>query len=139
MFPQTSLDPLQMKAWIPNNWYGAHAFGMPVKRSFPGFLANRDEILPWIEEYSPYGLLSSDAPPSCLFYKAPPALGEEQQDPTHSANFGVKFQERCHELGVECTVVYPGAASALYGTPTDYFIQTLKTIRDDENIDAGVG
>jgi len=122
MFPQTSLDPAQMKEWIPNSKYGAHAFG---RKNVAEFLADQDEILPWIEEYSPYGLLSSDAPPSCLFYKAPPALGEEQKDPTHSANFGVKFQERCRELGVECALVYPGAAPASYATPTDYFIQTL--------------
>jgi acetyl esterase/lipase len=123
MFPQTSLDPAQMKAWIPNSKYGAHAFG---RKNFAEFLTDRDEILPWIQEYSPYGLLRSDAPPSCLFYKAPPALGEEQKDPTHSANFGVKFQERCHELGVECALVYPGVDPASYATPTDYFIQTLK-------------
>jgi acetyl esterase/lipase len=122
MFPQTSLDPVQMKAWIPNSKYGAHAFG---RKNFAEFLTDRDEILPWIQEYSPYGLLRSDAPPSCLFYKAPPALGEEQKDPTHSASFGVKFQERCHELGVECALVYPGA-DVPYATPTDYFIQTLK-------------
>lgn len=122
MFPQTSLDPLQMKKWIPNSKYGSHAFG---KKNFAEFLADRDELLPWIKEYSPYALLSSNAPPSCLFYKTPPALGKEQKDPTHSANFGIEFQERCQELGVKCEVVYPGADPALPESPTDYFIQTL--------------
>ena len=27
--PQTTPDPKQMKAWIPNNAYGNHAFGLP--------------------------------------------------------------------------------------------------------------
>ena len=121
MFPQTSLDPAQMKEWIPNSKYGGHAFG---RKNFAEFLAGRDELLPWIAEYSPYALLSAAAPPSCLFYRASPAIGEEQKDPTHSANFGIKFQERCRELGVECHVVYP-EADASYATPTDYFIQTL--------------
>jgi acetyl esterase/lipase len=121
MFPQTSLDPVQMKEWIPNSKYGAHVFGL---KNFAEFLAKREEILPWIKEYSPVSLLTADAPPFGLFYKAPPALGEEQKDPTHSANFGVKFQERCNELGVECELVYPGV-DASCATPTDYLIETL--------------
>ena len=45
---QTTLDPLQMKEWIPNINYGAHAF---AKENFEQFLAGRDSILPWIAEY----------------------------------------------------------------------------------------
>jgi hypothetical protein len=46
-FPQTTLDPAQMKEWIPNSKYCGHAFG---KKDFAEFLTERDGILPWIAE-----------------------------------------------------------------------------------------
>ncbi len=121
--PQTSLDPKQMKQWIPNSRYGGHAFG---KGSFELFLAERESILPWIREYSPYELVTADDPPVYLTYGAPPAMGQEQKDPTHSANFGVKLQERCQQAGTACELVYPGAPSTAHETATDYLISSLK-------------
>jgi acetyl esterase/lipase len=59
MGPQTSLDPKQMKEWTLNSRYGGHAFG---KENFAQFLAERETILPWIAEYSPYALVSVDDP-----------------------------------------------------------------------------
>ena len=121
--PQTTLDPQQMKAWTPNSRYGGHAFG---KRNFAEFLAERNQILPWIAEYSPYALVTAGDPPSALFYNSAPAIGKNQKDPTHTSNFGVKLQERCEEFGVECDVVYPGANGIVHATPTEYLIATLK-------------
>lgn len=114
MVPQTTLDPRQMKEWTPNSTYGGHAFGFvgdPAKgvSPFADFLAHRDQILPWIAEYSPYSLVTKDDPPVFLLYGAPPHLGHDEADPTHSANFGVKLQEHCREVGVECELLYPGA------------------------------
>ena len=120
--PQTSLDPQQMREWTPNSCYGGHAFGL---KSFDSFLAAREEILPWIQAYSPYALVSADAPPVCLFYAGPPALGEDQTDPTHSANFGVALRERCTALGVTCHVAYPEAPEMPYATPAAFLIATL--------------
>lgn len=100
---QTSLDPVQMKEWIPNSGYGGHAFGYG---SFNAFLADREKILPWINEYSPYALVTPDDPPIHLWYRRGPAVGKEQQDPTHSANFGVKLQERLDQVGVRCVLVH---------------------------------
>ena len=120
---QTTLDPKKMKEWTPNSHYGWHAFG---KKNFPEFLADREKLLPWIVEYSPYALVSIGDPSSCLFYNIPPAIGKKQKDPTHTANFGIKLQERCVELGVKCEVVYPGALDVRYKTPTDYLIEILK-------------
>ncbi len=120
--PQTTLDPKQMKEWTPNSRYGGHAFG---KKNFARFLADRESILPWIAEYSPYALVSAGDPPTCLFFSAVPAIGEDQKDPTHTANFGVKLQERCVELDVDCQVVHPGVSNPSYRTPTDYLIATL--------------
>jgi acetyl esterase/lipase len=121
--PQTTLDPKQMKEWTPNSRYGGHAFG---KANFKQFLAERESILPWIAEYSPYALVSADDPSVYLFYTAPPALGQNQKDPTHTANFGVKLQERCGKAGIDCVLVYPNAPSVNHESTTDYLIATLK-------------
>ena len=51
-----------------------------------------------------------------LFYSAPPALGQDQKDPTHTSNFGVKLQERCREFGVPCELIYPGAPEVKHPT-----------------------
>jgi acetyl esterase/lipase len=119
---QTTLDPQQMKEWTPNSRYGGHAFGVGA---FPEFLAARERILPWISEYSPYALVSTDDPPVYLFYTAPPALGQEQKDPTHTSNFGVKLQEHCVSKGVRCDLVYPGAPNVKHANATAYLIATL--------------
>lgn len=128
---QTTLDPQQMKDWTPNSKYGSHAFGITgdtVKKisSFDAFVASREKILPWIAEYSPYALVSADDPPIYMAYGAPPALGQDQKDPTHTSNFGVKLQEHCKSLGVACELVYPGAPDVKYKSPQDYLVEKLK-------------
>jgi len=122
MGPQTSLDPQQMKEWTPNCTYGGHAFG---KKDFAEFLADREKILPWIAEYSPYALATKDDPPVALFYNSAPALGKDQKDPTHSANFGIGLQQHCQVVGIDCDLVYPGAPDVKHQTPTDYLIAKL--------------
>jgi acetyl esterase/lipase len=128
---QTTLDPQQMKAWTPNSHYGGHAFGFKGDRAqklsaFDEFLAGREKILPWLAEYSPYALASAGDASVYLFYGAPPALGQEQKDPTHTSNFGVKLQERCKVLGVPCELVYPGAPDVTHATVQAYLIDALK-------------
>ena len=134
---QTTLDPQQMKEWTPNSKYGGHAFGFAGDRekklsSFDVFLAKRDTILPWIAEYSPYALVTADDPPVYLVYGTPPALGQEQKDPTHTSNFGVKLQEKCRSAGVECELVYPGAPDVKHKTAQDYLIDRLKAPKQRE-------
>ena len=129
--PQTTLDPQQMKEWTPNSKYGGHAFGFkgdPAKKlsQFDEFLANRDKILPWIAEYSPYALVTSDDPPIYMSYGSPPALGQDQKDPTHTSNFGVKLQEKCKSAGVECELVYPGAPDVKHKNIGEYLVDKLK-------------
>lgn len=121
--PQTSLDPKQMKEWVPNNKYGAHPFN---RETFDQFLAARDSIMPWINEYSPYALLSSDDPPTYMFFRTPPAVGQEQKDPPHSSNFGVKLEEKCKNYGVKCEIQYPDAQGTIHENTTVYLISTLK-------------
>ena len=120
--PQTTLDPKQMKEWMPNSKYGAHAFGID---GFDAFLAQRDSISEWLAEYSPYALAGSDDPPVYLFFLKRPKMGEEVKDPTHSANFGIGLQKHCKELGIECDVMYPGAKNLKFETTTDFLIAKL--------------
>lgn len=130
---QTSLDPKQLKEWTPNSRYGGHAFGfMPDPKEnktrdtqFAQFLAARESVLPWIKEYSPIEHVTADDPPIYMIYSAPPALGQEQKDPTHTANYGVKLQERLREVGVECELVYPGAPDVKHPKVEDYLIDKL--------------
>ncbi|QDT52213.1 Carboxylesterase NlhH [Caulifigura coniformis] len=128
---QTTLDPAQMKEWTPNSRYGAHAFKITApadgsKSEFEAFLAKRDEIMPWIKEYSPYHNVTKDDSPVYLNYAAVPNLGQDEKDPTHSANFGVKLQEHCKEIGVDCELVYPGATDVKHPTIAAYLTAKLK-------------
>jgi len=68
----------------------------------------------------------ADDPPVYLYYNAPPALGQNQKDPTHTANFGVKLKERCESAGIGCEVQYPDAPGVKHETTTDYLISKLK-------------
>ncbi|MEO6569560.1 MAG: alpha/beta hydrolase, partial [Opitutaceae bacterium] len=132
---QTSLDPQQLKEWIPNSHYGGHAFGFSdtnakharsQDETFADLLAHRNDVLPWIKEYSPIEHASSEDPPIYMIYPAAPAIGQPQPDPTHSANFGVKLQERLDELKVECELVYPGAPKVKHASMAAFLIEKLK-------------
>jgi acetyl esterase/lipase len=131
---QTSLDPKQVRSWIPNAVYGGHAFGYRTKggsrkTEFEKALEEREKILPWIREYSPIELVSKDDPPVFLAYPRqdkPPVVGEKQTDPTHSALYGVKLAERLREVGVEVVVAYPGAPKSKYASPTAFLIAKLR-------------
>lgn len=132
---QTSMDPQQMVEWTPNSNYGATAFGFadptptqtrPQEVRFAEFLAHRNDILPWIKEYSPFEHASSDDPAIYMIYPAPPAIGQPQQDPTHTANFGVKLLEKLKELKVDCELVYPGASDVKLGSIEVYLMEKLK-------------
>ena len=101
--PQTSIDPKEMKEWIPNSRYGSHAFGYG---SFKDWLEHRADVLPWIEKFSPAGLLractAAKAPVFLYTCPALPKAGELPADPTHAAMFCVKFEEICKSRGIAC-------------------------------------
>jgi acetyl esterase/lipase len=131
---QTSLDPKQLKEWTPNSKYGGHAFGFMAPKDpahtrdahFAEFLEQRGELMPLIKEYSPYEWVTRGDPPVYLIYESAPAIGRDAVDPTHTSNFGVKLQERCKELGVECELVYPGAPDVKHQKIEQYIIEMLK-------------
>ncbi len=58
-------------------------------------------------------------------------MGQDQEDPTHSANFGIGLQQRCRELGIRCEVVYPGAENIKHPTAASYLIAKLKAPAGD--------
>jgi acetyl esterase/lipase len=131
---QTSLDPKELREWIPNSIYGGHAFGFSAPgrsraQEFDLLIANRDKVMPWIKEYSPIELVSSDDPPIYLDYpnqKTPPAVGQQESDPTHSAMYGVKLAEKLKSAGVEVVLSYPGHEDEKYGSITKFLIAKLK-------------
>ncbi len=121
---QTSLDPKELREWMPNYGYGAHAFGLP---NFQSLIDNREKVLKWIKEYSPIELVTKDDPPIALFYTGDKdvKVGDSPKDPTHSVILGMKLEERLKATGVEVILVYPGRPSEKYKNSTDYLIDRL--------------
>lgn len=133
---QTTLDPEQMCQWIPNSVYGSHAFGIfksvnggplypegKFAMDMDAFLEQRDEMMPWINEYSPYSHASADDPPIYLNYnKEAPNPYKPHSDPTHSSNFGFFLLQHLNDMKVDCELVYPGAPNAEYETVAEYII-----------------
>jgi acetyl esterase/lipase len=130
---QTSLDPKELREWIPNAIYGGHAFGFAEKgrtrpQEFELLIANREKVLPWIKEYSPIELVTADDPVIYLDYpnqKMPPKIGQEETDPTHSAMYGVQLAQRLTSAGVEVVVSYPGHEDTKYGSINKFLIDKL--------------
>jgi acetyl esterase/lipase len=130
---QTSLDPKELREWIPNAIYGGHAFGFAAPgrsraEEFDLLIAQREKVLPWIKEYSPIELVTKDDPPIYLDYpnqKTPPKVGQVESDPTHSAMYGVKLAEKLEAAGIEAVVSYPGHQDEKYGSMAKFLIAKL--------------
>jgi acetyl esterase/lipase len=131
---QTSLDPQQLRAWMPNMRYGGHAFGFRLPDAqgrdseFQRFYDHREEVLSWIKEYSPYEHAGPGDPPIFMDYPSqnkPARLGEEQKDPTHSAVMGVTLQEKLRENGDEAHLMYPEHPDPDYASITDFLVAKL--------------
>jgi acetyl esterase/lipase len=131
---QTSLDPRELREWMPNAVYGGHAFGYAAKgrsrpEEFELLIAHREDVLPWIREYSPIELVSSDDPPIYLDYpnqKTAPVVGESGPDPTHSAIYGIKLLEKLKAAGVEGVLSYPDQKDEKYGSIQAFLIAKLQ-------------
>ncbi|HND52132.1 MAG TPA: alpha/beta hydrolase [Pirellulaceae bacterium] len=120
---QVSLDPKELREWMPNYKYGAHAFGLP---NLEAVIENREKVLPWIKEYSPIEHVSKDDPQIALFYTGEePVVGSSPKDPTHSGVMGVKLKERLDAVGVDTVLVHPGKTHPNYKSAADYLIDRL--------------
>jgi hypothetical protein len=91
-------------------------------------IPKREQVLPWIKEYSPIEWVSKDDPPIYLYYpaeKTEPKLGQPQPDPTHSAIYGIKLAEKLKEAGVEVVLSYPARAEQNQPSLREFLIQKL--------------
>ena len=106
---QTTIDPKRMQEWITSITYGAHAFFdrsiLPEKgpEQFQFFMDQREDILPWIKEFSSYRHATPDDPPILLNYlmRKNTIPAENAGHATHHPRFGSKLHERLIELGVD--------------------------------------
>ena len=120
---QTSLDGKQLREWMPNYSYGAHAFGL---KNLQAVIDEREKLLPLIKEYSPIELVSKDDPPIGLFYGGEkPVVGSSPKDPTHSGVLGLKLAEKLKETGVDVVLVAPEMPHEKYKSSTEYLIDKL--------------
>lgn len=119
---QVSLDPTELRQWMPNYRYGAHAFGL---KSFQSLIDNREKVEKWIEEYSPIEHVSKDDPAIAMFYGGEvPVVGASPKDPTHSGIMGLKLAERLKSVGVEVVLNHPGI-KAKYKNANEFLIDRL--------------
>jgi len=120
---QVSLDPKELREWMPNYRYGAHAFGL---RNIQSLIDNREKVLKWIKEYSPIEHVSKDDPQIAMFYGGEkPVVGASPKDPTHSGIMGVKLAERLKAVDVDVVLVHPGQSHPMYKSSTSYLIDRL--------------
>ena len=142
--PVTSLDPQQLRAWIPNSVFGAHAFGfaqLSRAESFAPFLAAREALLSQIRRFSPIEFVSSDDPPVFMEFPRPdkpPVPGEPQTDPTHSAVSGLMLQRQLREVGAKAELRYRGDDHAGPANIQEFLIGFLRAppVRPTQNREA---
>jgi acetyl esterase/lipase len=129
--PVVSLDPKQLREWIPNSIFSAHAFGyadLSRAASFEPFLAARESHLADIRRYSPYEFASKDDPPVFVEFPnqdKPPVPGEVQTDPSHSAISGLMLERRLRELGVPVELRYKADGRTGHKNVQAYLTQAL--------------
>lgn len=121
---QTSLDPRELREWLPNYTYGAHAFGL---KDFQALHDNRAKVMKWIKAYSPIEHATKDDPPIALFYGGVKGAkpGENHPDPTHSPVLGMKLAEKLKDIGVEVVLSYAGHPDPRYPNAAAYLIDRL--------------
>jgi acetyl esterase/lipase len=131
---QTSLDPQELRQWMPNAEYAGHAFGFAApgrnrREEFELLIVNREKMLPWIKEHSPIELVSADDPPIYLEFarqSTPPVIGQRQADPTHSAIYGIKLAEKLQGAGVEAVLSYQDHEDLEYGSVHAFLTEKLQ-------------
>lgn len=121
---QVSLDPKEVREWLPNYTYGAHAFGM---KNLDEVEKRREEAAKWIAEYSPILHVTKDDPPIGLYYTGVKGakVGEEHPDPTHSPILGIKLAEKLKATGVEVEFQSASEPNAKFPNATAFLIDHL--------------
>ena len=133
--PVVSLDPQQVREWIPNSVFGAHAFGyaeLSRADSFAPFLTTRESHLPEIRRFSPIGFATRDDPPVFMVFPnqdKPPVPGEPQTDPSHSAVSGLMLERTLQTLGVKVELRYRGDGRTGHADLQEYLVDFLRAAR----------
>ncbi len=121
--PQTSLNPKQMKEWIPNIKYGAHAFRC---KNFEQWLKESNSLSKFIDKYSPASALQKadkkNLPKFIIQNKSAPQDGVLDKDPTHSPRFGTEFKKLCDKQGAQCELIYNKSTNEMF----DALVKFLK-------------
>jgi acetyl esterase/lipase len=122
---QVTLDPKDVREWLPNYTYGAHAFGM---KNLDEVEKNREKIADWIKEYSPITHVTKDDPPIGLYYGGVKGakVGESHPDPTHSPILGLKLAEKLKAAGVEVVFHSNTEPNEKFPTAQSFLIHYLK-------------
>jgi acetyl esterase/lipase len=122
---QVSLDPKEVREWLPNYTYGAHAFGL---KNLDEVEKQRDSLSAWIKEYSPITHVTKDDPPIGLYYGGVKGakVGESHPDPTHSPILGVKLAEKLKAAGIEVQFHSNTDPNAKLPNSSAYLIEYLK-------------
>lgn len=122
---QVTLDPKEVREWLPNYTYGAHAFGL---KNLDEVEKQRDKIADWIKEYSPMTHVTKDDPPIGLYYGGVKGakVGEEHPDPTHSPILGLKLAEKLKATGIDVVFHSNTEPNKELPNTTAYLIDRLK-------------
>ncbi len=109
--PQTSLDPKQVRSWLPAIEYGPHAFDC---RTYTDYLAQRDALMPEINRWSAAQLVpvAKKAGRNPKIWVVNGTAIKEKETPfesIHSPVFCLKFKEICDADGMDCTFVGHGS------------------------------
>jgi len=122
---QVSLDPKELREWLPNYTYGAHAFGL---KNFQELHDKRESVMKWIKEYSPIEHATKDDPSIALFYTGAKdaKVGAEHPDLTHSPVMGMMLEKKLKSLGVDVVFHSTGQPNAQYKTAQAYLIERLR-------------
>jgi len=122
---QVSLDPKEVREWLPNYTYGSHAFGL---KGLDEVEKERPKIAEWIKEYSPINHVTRDDPPIGLYYTGVKGakVGENHPDPTHSPILGIKLAEKLKATGVDVEFASSTTPNEKLPTSTAYLIEKLK-------------
>jgi acetyl esterase/lipase len=122
---QVTLDPKDVREWLPNYTYGAHAFGL---KNLDEVEKQRDKLADWIKEYSPISHVTKDDPPIGLFYGGVKGakVGESHPDPVHSPILGIKLAEKLKATGVEVVFHSNTEPNSQFPNSTAFLIEYLK-------------
>lgn len=122
---QVTLDPKDVRDWLPNYTYGAHAFGL---KNLDEVEKQREKLADWIKEYSPITHVTKDDPPIGLFYGGVKGakVGEVHPDPVHSPILGIKLAEKLKAAGVEFVFHSNTEPNSQYPNSAAFLIEYLK-------------